>query len=181
MRAPHPAMFPRSCLAAFAAGSLALATATAAEGDRSQLDRLGSHFDQKAHDEAVAAEAARQAPSLSTDADDNDPDIVRLPRYVVEDKRVRLADHEVLGDAGRIELAKKRYLSPVYQETLGPLSALAGLLANPLGGWNPNAPEAMALYEQDEQIRRNTEMDELLDLEALKDLPASDAIDSAGK
>jgi hypothetical protein len=90
--------------------------------------------------------------------------ILRLSKYVVTDERVRLEEREMLTSKGRLEVAKPRYLTPMYQKTLGPLIAVATLLANPLRGWTPNAPEAMALYEDDEQKRRNTEIKDLMDL-----------------
>jgi len=128
-------------------------------------DKLGFHFDQEAHDAALK----KQATNGSVDSEPVPPGVVRLPRYVVRDKAVPLADHDVLTPKGRDEVAKKRYLSPLYQKTFGPLAAIAGLIMNPLGGWNPNSPEAGAFYEQDEDRRRSSEESDLRELAALAD------------
>lgn len=139
--------------------------ATGALADDDASARLGFHFDQHAHDAAVAAQHSVGPPSFDTEPPP--PGVVRLPKYVVRDRRIPLEEHDVLTPSGQVDVAEKRYLTPMYRKTLGPLSAVLSLLNNPLGGWNPNAPEAMALYEQDEQIRRNGEMGDLLDLERL--------------
>jgi hypothetical protein len=131
-------------------------------------DRLGIKFDQKAHD--AAAEKSQSA-TADASGSDSDPDLVRLPRYEVNDTRISLRDHEVLTNKGRLEVAKRRYLAPIYQKTIGPLEAIAALLNDPLRGWRPNDPEAMALYEQDEQLRRDAEMKDLTDLEDVRDGP----------
>ena len=53
---------------------------------------------------------------------------------------------------------------------MGPLAAVAGLLVNPLGGWNPNGAEAMALYEDNRAKQRNLRVNELTALGELADL-----------
>ncbi|HVU22844.1 MAG TPA: hypothetical protein VHE13_01890 [Opitutus sp.] len=128
-----------------------------------RVSRLGFKFDQQAHDAAVAAENSRQP------ADEPLPaGVIRLPHLQVT-ARAMPAQKEMLTPKGRIEVAKRRYETPLYQAVVGPLEGLASLLNNPLGGWNPNAPEALALYEDDEQKRRNHEMSDLLDLAAFAD------------
>jgi hypothetical protein len=104
---------------------------------------------------------------VAFEADPPPPGVVRLPKYVVREKGVALTEYELLTPSGRVEVAEKRYLSPMYRKTIGPLAALVSLVNNPLGGWSPNAPEAMALYEQDEAIRRNHEIEGLMDLAQL--------------
>lgn len=134
----------------------------AAEAQNEKLSRLGFKFDQRAHDDAVAA---RQRAGGSAMGDERaDPDVLRLPRYTVTEQRSNIEERELLTRRGRIDVATKRYISPVYGRTLGPLTAVASFLNNPLGGWSANTPEAMALYEDDEQKRRNARAKELNDL-----------------
>lgn len=121
--------------------------------------RLGFRFDQRAHDAA-----ARTERGASIFLDPPDADVLRLPNYQVTEDRVDLREHRVLTPRGRVELAKKRYLAPAYQKTLGQVMALPTFLNNPLGGWSPNAPEAMAIYHDFETLRRKKEMVELTEL-----------------
>lgn len=113
--------------------------------------RLGFKFDAAAHAAAVdsrsGADRLVEAPPP--------PGVVRLPRHVVIGERVPLEGDELLTPEGRVEVAKKRHLTPLYRVTFGPLSAVLTLLNNPLMGWHPNAPEAMAFYEQAAQQRRS--------------------------
>jgi hypothetical protein len=91
-----------------------------------------------------------------------------LPRMVISADRVHLNSEEILTDKGRLEVAQKRHLTPLYRATLGPLSVLAGYYMNPfslLGGWHPNEAEAMILYRQEEKLQRRDEMDSLIRLE----------------
>lgn len=127
-------------------------------------NRLGFHFDQKAHDAAVAARTKEGSAFLNVPVD---PDVIRLPKYTVKDKKVWMTEGDMLTPQGKLEIAKKRYLSPVYQKTLGPLAAVAGLIHNVLGGWNPNGPEAMAIYEDNEALRRRNELADLAELAQL--------------
>lgn len=101
--------------------------------------------------------------------DPPDADVLRLPNYRVTEDRVDLEEHRVLTPRGRVELAKKRYLAPMYQKTAGHLMALPSFLNNPLGGWSPNAPEAMAIYNDFENLRRKKEMAELTELARFAD------------
>jgi len=136
---------------------------TAAEADNHKSVRLGFKFDQKAHEAAIAARP-KAGTVWSISAEPADPDVVRLPKYVVTDDRILLEEHEVLTPKGKVEIAKKRYLTPMYQKTFGPLTAIASFLNNPLGGWSPNAPEAMAIYEDFENLRRKSRTAELTEL-----------------
>ena len=154
-------------------GCLWFGTLGAAEGSDQKIDRLGFAFDQHAHDVAVAAVLEKQNTGSLEQADD----IIHLPKYIVSEKRVPFVARDILTPEGRVTLAEKRYISPVYRKTFGPLSAIAGLLMNPLGGWQPNGPEAMALYEDDERMRRGNETKALMRLDALHEdmtsMPAS--------
>lgn len=162
-KTPRPAhVIPRwPGLAVGLIGSICLWIICRAESPDKKLAQLGFAFDQHAHDLAVAA--AKEENPTETNASDEaaSDDLLKLPKFVVLGKRVPFTDREILTPKGRLDLAKKTYLTPAYQKTLGSLSALAGLLINPLGGWQPNNPEAMALYEDTEQLRRKTEMQEL--------------------
>lgn len=117
--------------------------------------RLGFKFDQQVHDAAVAARARRMIDAPP------DADVIRMPKYTVTEQRIPLEEHELLTPEGKLAVAKERYLNPAYQKTLGPVMAIATFLNNPLGGWSPNAPEAMAIYEDFEMRRRNRRLAEL--------------------
>ena len=133
----------------------------------SAASRLGIHFDQKAHD---ALAAAKQGPVESGfSSEPHDPDVIRLPKYVVTEERFPLEEYELLTPKGRVAVAEKRYLAPIYQKTIGPLSAIATFLNDPLRGWQPNAPEAIAIYEDFENVRRRERTKELTSLAALAD------------
>lgn len=133
----------------------------------SAASRLGIHFDQKAHDAMVAAKKGPKEGGFSEEP--HDSDVIRLPKYVVTDERFPLEEYELLTPKGRVAVAEKRYLTPIYQKTIGPLSAIATFLNDPLRGWRPNAPEAIAIYEDFENVRRKKQTKDLLDLAALAD------------
>ena len=155
-------VIPRwSGLAVGLIGSICLWTICRAENPDKKLARLGFAFDQHAHDLAVTAVKEQDSTETQSSDEAASDDLLKLPKFVVLGKKVPFQDREILTPKGRLDLAKKTYLTPAYQKTLGPLSALAGLLMNPLGGWQPNNPEAMVLYEDTEQLRRKTEMQEL--------------------
>lgn len=137
------------------------------DGERKR-EQLGFKFDPAAHDAAVATAKARTG-SDDLAQEPLPPGVLRLPKYVVTDERVRLEEREMLTANGRVEFAKKKYLAPMYQKTIAQVEAVASLLANPLGGWAPNGPEAMAIYEDFEQKRRNGELKELTELAAFAD------------
>ena len=132
----------------------------------SAASRLGIHFDQKAHDAAVAKKRALDGGIF---AEPHDADVIRLPKYVVKEERFPLEEYELLTPKGRVAVAEKRYLTPIYQKTVGPLMAIATFLNDPLGGWRPNAPEAIAIYEDFENVRRRERTKELTSLAALAD------------
>jgi len=147
-------------------GIVWIGSAGAAEDTDKKVTKLGFAFDQQAHDVVVAATSA--APFTENhEAEVPVDDLLQLPKYVVTGKSVPLQEREVLSPTGKLDLARKTYLTPAYQKTIGLLAAVASLLNNPLGGWQPNDPEAMALYEDTEQLHRKTEMKELADLAAL--------------
>jgi hypothetical protein len=143
-------------------GSVLIGTLGAADDSEKKVARLGFAFDPKAHEAAVAAAANGESASENPGDDPSSSDVLHLPKYTVTGKRVPFNERDTLTPKGKLILAKKTYLTPAYQKTLGPLSALASLIMNPLGGWQPNDPEAMSLYEDAEQKRRNTEMSELV-------------------
>jgi hypothetical protein len=128
--------------------------------------RLGFRFDRQAR-EAALAKAKAESDALFAEAPDSD--VVRLPKYLVTEDPVLLEEHEVLTPKGKIAVAEKRYLAPMYKKTVGPLMAIASFLNNPLGGWSPNAPEAMAIYEDFEAKRRRNRISELTELAELAD------------
>jgi hypothetical protein len=149
-------------------GSVLIVTAGASEDATKKAAKLGFAFDQHAHDVAVAAANAK-AVGDSHAADALADGLLQLPKYTVTEKPVRMQAREVLSPTGKVDLAKKTYLSPAYEKTIGILSAVAALINDPKDGWQPNGPEAMALYEDTQQLRRKIEMQGLLDLQATAD------------
>ena len=148
-----------------------IGTVYATEEADKKIARLGFNFDQHAHDLAVAADET----NIFSDKNEfavSPEGVILLPKYTVNEKRMPFTERDILTPEGRITLANKRYISPVYRKTLGPLAAIASLLMNPLGGWRPNDREAMTLYNDAEQKRRNSAMRELFELEALREPPA---------
>jgi hypothetical protein len=130
---------------------------------------LGIKFSPAAKD----APSAYAAPQL---LDSIFPVTVVLPAFVVQDPRVKLTEKEVLTDKARLALAEKRFLSPLYRATLGPLSQLAAYYfdwTSILRGWHPNEVEAMVLYRQEEELKQQAEMDRLLKLEAIDQAPVA--------
>ena len=156
----------------FVAGAIARTVAGETADDR--VARLNIAFDPKARE---AADAAGPVASTGEQPTGEQPtgeftldDMLHLRTVVVTARRQPMIERDLLTPAGRLDLAKKRYLTPVYQRTFGPLSQVAAyyfdFLAT-LGGWHPNDAEAMVLYEDDAQKRRNTEMAELINLDRL--------------
>ena len=133
-----------------------------------RLSRLRIPFDQAAHVAAVQAKAKAAADRRLLN-ESTDPDVLRLPNYTVTDERIDLEPNELLTAKGKVELAKQRYLTPMYQKTLGPVMAIATFLNNPLGGWKSNTPEAMAIYQDFEMLRRKRQLPELTALADLAD------------
>lgn len=124
--------------------------------------RLGFSYDPR-----VRAAALAEQKGKTLELGPTEPGVVRLPKYEVVERPLVFTEDEMLTEQGRVELAKKRYLSPIYQKTIGPLAAVAALLAAPLGGWQPNSPEALALYYEDDTKRRRAEMSGLEDVARL--------------
>lgn len=138
----------------------------AGEPAEDKVAQLRFTFDPHAQETAVAAGKAAftdEQPTGEFTADD----VLHLRKMIVTERRQQLIERDLLTPKGRLDLAKKRYLAPAYQKTLGPLSQVAAYYFNflaILGGWHPNDGEAMALYEDDAQKRRNTEMTDLISL-----------------
>lgn len=175
-----PTGVPRWRRAAVLSGLIAMTvgSASADETADSKASRLGFRFDPQAH---ASAKDGKTEPTSPLDSEPLPPGVVRLPKHVVIGQRVPLEPDEMLTPEGRVEVAKKRHLSPLYRVTFGPLSAVLSFLNNPLGGFRPNTPEAMALYEQDQQLRRNARADELNELAELADRAKADAAEAPAR
>jgi hypothetical protein len=148
-----------------------VSTGFSADGEMAGKDaasRLGFRFDQKAHDAALAARAENGGEIFLNEP--VDPDVIRLPKYIVKERNEPVTEDNVLTTEGKIERAKKRQLSPLYQKTLGPLTAVASLINNVLGGWNPNGREATLLEDDAQGLRRKHEMSDLNDLNRIAEL-----------
>jgi hypothetical protein len=142
---------------------LACTTETRASAPEPASARLGFSFDQQAHNAAQ-----KTLSSGSSVGDEPAPrDVLRLPKYMVSEKPMAFEQDELLTPAGKVEVAKKRYLNPMYQKTLGPVIGILSLAHNVNGGWNPNTPEAMAIYEDFKQRDRNNRMSDLTALSEL--------------
>jgi hypothetical protein len=99
-----------------------------------------------------------------------DPDVVEMAPLIVWGTRAKLTEADVLTDQGKLDLAEKTYISPLYRVTFGPLSQIAAYYFNFLSilhGWHPNEAEAMTLYRQDERLKMLGEMDSLIRLESI--------------
>lgn len=105
-----------------------------------------------------AAAAAAEKPAV-----DPSPAVL-LPKFEVRDSQLKLSPRDVQTGAAIVAEAKARYLNPVYQKTGGQLMAVVELIANPLGGWNPNVATAMTFYAQDERLRHIKESNELIEV-----------------
>ena len=107
------------------------------------------------------------APQPTTDGP-----VIVLPKFEVHDTRVRLSERDVMSSQALLAEAKERYLTSVYQKTIGQVSAALGLIANLpsiLGGWHPNDAEATVLFSQDERLRRIRNTNDLLELVEITD------------
>jgi hypothetical protein len=143
----------------------------AAEEVEKKNERLGFKFDPQAHQAAVDNAGKATTGSLPGDLEAASPadDILHLSKVVVTGKRIPFNDRDVLTPVGRLDFAKKTYLTPAYEKTFGPLGQLASYYFNflsILGGWHPNNAEALALYADADQKRRNIEMNSLLEVAA---------------
>ena len=89
---------------------------------------------------------------------------------IVWGDRVKLTAADVLPDGAKLEIAEKRYISPLYRVTFGPLSQVAAYYFNFLSvlhGWHPNEAEALTLYRQDERLKMLGALDSLAELETI--------------
>lgn len=159
---------------------LAQADAAAAASDSAQVAqpervaRLGFAYAPPDADVRAGAQ-----PAAALDLEPADSDVVRLPKYEVKERPIVLTEDELLTPQGRVALAKQRYLTPVYRKVFGPLAAVASLLNNPLGGWNPNGPEALAIYYDNLNYQRRKELEELTGIAALADEVRKDKTEAA--
>jgi len=125
-------------------------------------DKLGYHYDPGVREK-------KGAPETVLVRNFEPPEVV-MDRVLVTARKLNLEPHEMLTPRGRMVEAKKKYLSPVYQKTFGPLSQLAGYYFNwlsILGGWHPNEMEAYLFAEQDERVRIIETLSELERLDRL--------------
>ncbi|HEY9153799.1 MAG TPA: hypothetical protein VIM69_01635 [Opitutaceae bacterium] len=93
-----------------------------------------------------------------------------LPKFEVFAPRLHITADDVLTEKARTENAMKKYYSPIYQATFGPLSQLAGYVLNPLSLLHPGeskAAAAMLLREQDIRLERLDEAARLAHLDAI--------------
>jgi hypothetical protein len=99
-----------------------------------------------------------------------DPELVAMKPFFVRSTPVKLSETDVLTDSGKLELAEKRYISPLYRVTFGPLSQVAAYYFNfltILNGWHPNEAEAITLYREDERLQMLGDMDSLIRIEKI--------------
>ena len=99
-----------------------------------------------------------------------DPEIVEMEPLIVSGTRIKLTEADVLTDTAKLAIAEKKYISPLYRVTFGPLSQIAGYYFNfltILNGWHPNEAEARTLYLEDDRLQMLDEMDSLVRLERL--------------
>ena len=164
---PRPLNLRRSALIIGLVWAGAFGAIRAGEAVEDKVARLRIAFDPHPRATAVAGDrpAFADGPSSGEFAAD---DVLHLQKMVVAARRQQLIERDLLTPSGKLDLARQLYLTPVYQKTLGPLSQVAAYYFDFLaifGGWHPNDAEAMALYEDDAQKRRNTEMAELISLD----------------
>ena len=129
--------------------------------------RLGFHFE--AQPKTTAAEGGSASRGAAPGPSTQGPVFV-MPKMVVTTRREKLNPREMLTSRGKTELAEKTYLSPLYRAVGGPLIQVATYyfdFTSILGGWHPNEVEARTLYEEDQRMRRLTEMDDLMKLDTL--------------
>jgi len=132
--------------------------------------RLGVSFSPPAKEGESTSAAPQPAPVVSPGPVTQGT--VILEPYLVTTPRVKLTEKEILTNKGRLALAEKEQITPLYRLTFGPLSQLAAYYfdwTSILGGWHPNSREAMTLYRQDERLKMLDEMDSLIRLETISD------------
>ena len=133
--------------------------------------RLGIAFSPPAKASESAAVAVPHIFPMGS-SDPIAPDTVLLNPFYITGPRVKLTEKQTLTNKGRLALAEKQHITPLYRATFGPLSQLAAYYfdwTSILGGWHPNSREAMALYRQDERLKMLDEMDSLIRLETIHD------------
>lgn len=147
------------------------AGSSASENHRHQsVDRLGIKFNPNPQDEKNSPAVPRLA---AIDPADASLDVTKLEPFIVKGPRVKITERELLTKKGTLALARKTQLTPLYEVTFGPLSQVGSYYFNwltILGGWNPNNAEAMTLYRQEEEVRRDKEMSDLMRLESFQEV-----------
>ena len=143
----------------------------ATEGAEKKNERLGFRFDPQAREAAVDTTGKVPAGKSSEDLEATSPadDTLHLSKVVVTGKRIPFNARDGLTPAGRLDFAKKTHLTPAYEKTFGPLGTLASYYFNFMAifsGWHPNDADALALYADADQKRRNIEMNSLLEVAA---------------
>ena len=96
--------------------------------------------------------------------------VVMMPKFIVMANRNVPREEEMLTEYGRVQYAKKKFTTPLYRATFGPLAQIAGFYFNfftILNGWHPSEAEAMTLYRESERVRIVSEFDDLSRLEGL--------------
>ena len=159
----------RSCLMIGLVWAAAIGSIRAGDSAEEKVARLRIAFDPHLRETAVAADQAAFFDGPRSGEPKADA-VLHLQKMVVTEFRQQLVERDLLTPSGKLDLAKQVYLTPVYQKILGPLSQVAAYYFDflaILGGWHPNDGEAMALYEDDAQKRRNSEMTELISLDRL--------------
>jgi hypothetical protein len=130
--------------------------------------RLGLKFSPPAKEEESSVVVPRSPSAVFPDP--VAPGTVLLPTFVITERRVKLTEKSVLSDKGRLEIAEKQCLTPLYRVTFGPLAQIATYyfdFLSILGGWHPNELEARELYREEERLRMLSEMDSLIRLETI--------------
>jgi hypothetical protein len=102
---------------------------------------------------------------------------VHLPPFFVHPRQDIPEEKEMLTDFGRLQFARKKFISPLYRATFGPLAQIGAYYLNflsILNGWHPNDAEAMALYRESERLQILTNFDDLRRIEELGEPGTSD-------
>jgi hypothetical protein len=161
MRNRTPMGHVLSAVLALAAGSLLCGTPAVDRSDYANLSaaaRLGVAF---------KPSPAGPEPSPSPAAA---PGPIALPKYIVRETQERLTPDIVLSPKAALDMAKDKYLSPLYRVTFGPFAQLAAYYTNFLSvfdGWHPNDAEALVLYRQERRLGQLAELNDLIDLEMI--------------
>ncbi len=148
-------------------GTGRLAAPAAGAKDALATAHLGFHFE--AQPKTTAAEAGSASRGAAPGPSTRGPVFV-MPKMVVSTRREKLSPSDMLTSQGKTELAENTCLSPLYRAVGGPLIQVATYyfdFTSILGGWHPNEVEARTLYEEDQRMRRLTEMDDLMKLDTL--------------